>query len=255
MSLSACRDFLQSTMGLCLGCCPRDSEGEVGYGPEGDRARLINGEIISGEVIQTVHSEDDLEEMPYGSLGDSNRFTGMYILLEYTFYKKFVPLLQSGNIWISRFLAWQLFVYIFSGSGIQFPASLSKTKLNDEQAALADIVNQMANGIIDVNLAHTTQTLEPAELQERSYDYGRQLQTVSAKLAQKYAHLRRTKITQPRQDAANVDKLLHSEIMNTSDTMLINEVAARAREASSEFKLEPAPHLIGNLLIDFMITW
>ena len=125
--------------------------------------------------------------------------------------------------------------------------------MDDEEAALADIVNQMANGIIDVNMAHTSQTLEPAELQERAYEYGRQLQNVSAKLAQKYAHLRHSIVSSKighgtgLQDAngSASEKLMHSEILNSNDTVLINEVAARAREASSEFKLVPVPTLIG----------
>ena len=39
-------------------------------------------------------------------------------------------------------------------------------------------------------MAHATQTLEASDLQERAHEYGRKLQTVSAKLAQKYAYLK-----------------------------------------------------------------
>ena len=73
ISLSACRDFISDTMGLCLGCCPRESDGES-TGPEGDRTRLINGEAIpSGEGIYGREEEEINDEIPYGSFGDPNR--------------------------------------------------------------------------------------------------------------------------------------------------------------------------------------
>lgn len=129
----------------------------------------------------------------------------------------------------------------FIGSGIQVSSSLVKNKLNDEQAALGDLVNQMANNVIDVNMAHNTQTLDAAELQERAFEYGRQLQIVSSKLAHKYSHLRnKAELFQDQGQSA-----FNSELISANDKMLISEVAARAREANSEFRLEPVPNLIG----------
>ena len=111
---------------------------------------------------------------------------------------------------------------------------------------MADLVTHMATNIIDVNLAHTTQTLEPVDLQERAYEYGRQLNSVSAKLAQKYAYLKQNKTEGLTEMAPNVaDKLAQSEILNSLDKTLINEVAARAAEANAEFKVDPVPNLIG----------
>ena len=71
-------------------------------------------------------------------------------------------------------------------------------------------------------MAHTSQTLEPAELQERAFEYGRQLQLVSSKLAQKYAHLKSGKSDGLQDVSANqVDKLVQSEVLNSSDKLLI----------------------------------
>jgi len=104
----------------------------------------------------------------------------------------------------------------------------------------------MADNIIDVNMAHTSQTLEPAELQERAFEYGRQLQLVSSKLAQKYSYLKSGKSDGLQDVSANqVDKLVQSEVLNTSDKILISEVAARAREANADFKITPVPNLTG----------
>jgi hypothetical protein len=102
----------------------------------------------------------------------------------------------------------------------------------------------MASDVIDVNLAHATHTLEPSDFQERAHEYGRRLASVAQKLAQKHTDLR------PRssglQDAgSNADKLIHSQVLSSNDTMLIKEVAARAREASSEFQIEHVPNLVG----------
>ena len=75
-----------------------------------------------------------------------------------------------------------------------------------------------------VNMAHTSQTLEPAELQERAFEYGRQLQLVAPKLANKYSYLKSGK-SEGLQDIGTsvnqVDKLVQSEVLNTSDKLLI----------------------------------
>lgn len=107
----------------------------------------------------------------------------------------------------------------------------------------------MANNVIDVNGAHSTVTLEPAELQERAYEYGRQLQAVSARLAQKYAYLRnnaanRSDVLQDL-STAHADRIVQSDVLSTNDRILINEVAARAAEANAEFRIQPVPNLIG----------
>ena len=39
--------------------------------------------------------------------------------------------------------------FLILGSGIHFSASLSKTKDNDDQSALAEIIHHMADNIID----------------------------------------------------------------------------------------------------------
>ena len=122
---------------------------------------------------------------------------------------------------------------------------MTKNKVNAEQEALAQVVHDMATDIIDVNLAHATITLEPTELQDRAYEYGRRLQLASGRLAQKYAYLRQKPTAKGLEDSGNPEKLIQSEILSTSDTMLINEIAARAREASGEFQIEHVPHLVG----------
>ena len=133
-----------------------------------------------------------------------------------------------------------------TGPGIQCSGSLTKNKINAEQEALAQVVHDMATDIIDVNLAHHTVTLEPTELQDRAHEYGRRLQLASNRLAQKYAYLRTGQNPKGFEDAGqHADKILQSEILSTSDTMLINEIAARAREASGEFQIEHVPHLVG----------
>jgi len=193
-------------MGLCLGCCPRDSDNES-IGPDGDRSRLINGEVLPNDSTHFRDSDEENDDFPYGSLGDNNRHIG---------------------------------------GGIQCSGSLTKNKINAEQEALAQVVHDMATDIIDVNLAHHTVTLEPAELQERAYEYGRRLQLASNRLAQKYAYLRSGQNPKGFEDAGQqADKILQSEILSTSDTMLINEIAARAREASGEFQIEHVPYLVG----------
>ena len=122
---------------------------------------------------------------------------------------------------------------------------MPKPKKNDEQAALNNIVHRLAGDIIDVNMAHATQTLEASDLQERAHEYGRKLQADSGRLAQKWAHLKKSKADGLVDSGANAEKLIHSEILNPSDTLLINEVAARAREALSEFQVQPVPNLVG----------
>ena len=122
---------------------------------------------------------------------------------------------------------------------------MTKNKTNAEQEALAQVVHDMATDIIDVNQAHATITLEPTELQDRAYEYGRRLQSASSRLAQKYAYLRQKPTAKGLEDSGNPDKLIQSEILSTSDTMLINEIAARAREASGEFQIEHVPNLVG----------
>jgi len=207
ISLSAVREFITDTMGMCLSCCfPDNSDGDS-VGPDGDRSRLINGEVVpSTDGIYGRDSEEEVhEDTAYGSYNDPNR-----------------------------------------SSGIQFSASLTKAKENDDQSALAEIIHHMADNIIDVNTAHTSQTLEPAELQERAFEYGRKLQFVSSKLAQKYSYLKSGKNDGLQDVSVNqVDRLVNSEVLNTSDKLLISEVAARAREANAEFKIDPVPNLTG----------
>ena len=73
ITLSACRNFISDTMGMCLSCCPRDSDSES-VGPDGDRTRLINGEVLPvGDASYGREEEDDLNEIPYGSVIDPNR--------------------------------------------------------------------------------------------------------------------------------------------------------------------------------------
>ena len=73
-------------------------------------------------------------------------------------------------------------------------------------------------------MAHTSQTLEPAELQERAFEYGRQLQLVAPKLANKYSYLKSGK-SEGLQDIGTsvnkVDSLVQSEVLNTADKLLI----------------------------------
>ena len=49
---------------------------------------------------------------------------------------------NNGDIYIFFFL-------FYLGSGIHFSASLTKTKDNDDQSALAEIIHHMADNIID----------------------------------------------------------------------------------------------------------
>jgi len=210
ISLSAVRHFITDTMGVCLSCCLPDHSDGDSIGPDGDRSRLINGEVVPAtDGIYGRDSEEEINEDTAVGSFDPNR-----------------------------------------SSGINFStgASLTKAKTGkeDDQNALTEIIHHMADNIIDVNMAHTSQTLEPAELQERAFEYGRQLQLVSSKLAQKYAHLKSGKSDGLQDVSANqVDKLVQSEVLNSSDKLLISEVAARAREANADFKINPVPNLTG----------
>lgn len=211
ISLSAVRDFITDTMGVCLSCCLPDHSDGDSIGPDGDRSRLINGEVVPAtDGIYGRDSDEEVnEDTAYGSLGDPNR-----------------------------------------SSGINFSAGASLTKAKsgkeDDQNALTEIIHHMADNIIDVNMAHTSQTLEPAELQERAFEYGRQLQLVSSKLAQRYGYLKSGKSDGLQDVSANqVDKLVQSEVLNSSDKLLISEVAARAREANADFKIKPVANLTG----------
>ena len=218
-------------MGLCLSCCPLSSDSDS-VNPDGDRAGLLNNENVprgNSNIWNSQASDDEPLEFPngslaesYGQLGNKNAHTN---LLFYQIY----DVLRST----------------FSGSGIHFPSSLPKPKKNDEQAALNNIVHRLAGDIIDVNMAHATQTLEASDLQEKAHEYGRKLQADSARLAQKWAHLKKAKADGLVDSGANAEKLIHSEVLNPSDTLLINEVAARAREALSEFQVQPVPNLVG----------
>ena len=65
-------------MGLCLGCCPRDSDNES-IGPDGDRSRLINGEVLPNDSTHFRDSDEENDDFPYGSLGDNNRHIGKFL--------------------------------------------------------------------------------------------------------------------------------------------------------------------------------
>ena len=65
-------------MGLCLGCCPRDSDNES-IGPDGDRSRLINGEVLPNDSTHFRDSDEENDDFPYGSLGDNNRHIGKFV--------------------------------------------------------------------------------------------------------------------------------------------------------------------------------
>ena len=229
---ATCRDFFQRAMGLCLSCCPLSSDSDS-VNPDGDRAGLLNNENVprgNSNIWNSQASDDEPLEFPNGSLAESYG--------------------QLGNENAQQHLKLYFITYFFyklsfSGSGIHFPSSLPKPKKNDEQAALNNIVHRLAGDIIDVNMAHATQTLEAAELQERAHEYGRRLHADSSRLAQKWAHLKKAKSDGLVDSGANAEKLIHSEILNPSDTLLINEVAARAREALTEFQVQPVPNLVG----------
>jgi hypothetical protein len=73
ITLADCRDFATNVMGMCTSCCPRDSDGES-QGPDGDRSRLINGEVPQGDHSHqwnTHNSDDDNSDLPNGSIIDS----------------------------------------------------------------------------------------------------------------------------------------------------------------------------------------
>lgn len=192
-------------MGLCLSCCPISSDSDS-VGPDGDRAGLLQNERVQGnDVWNNQLSDDEPMDFQSGSLAESYGQLG----------------------------------------GIHFPSSLPKPKKNDEQTALNGIVHKLASDIIDVNMAHTTQTLEASDLQERAYEYGRKLHAESSKLTSKWANLKHAKADGLVDSGINSEKLIHSEVLNQSDTLLINEVAARAREANQEFQVQHVPGLVG----------
>ena len=90
-------------MGLCLGCCPRDSDNES-IGPDGDRARLINGEVLPNDSTHFRDSDEENDDFPYGSLGgENNRHVGKnkyfqffqsFVYVYFQFLYKFFPQLQ-----------------------------------------------------------------------------------------------------------------------------------------------------------------
>ena len=123
---SRCRDLFESAMGLCLSCCPRSSDTDS-VGPDGDRSRLITDvHADNSNAWDTRDSDEEPIDLPNGSYSES------------------YPI----------------------GSGIHFGASLPKPKKNDKQAALNDIFHRLATDIIDVNMAHVTQTLEAQDVQD-----------------------------------------------------------------------------------------
>ena len=76
ITVTRCRDFVRDTMGLCLSCCPQES-GDDSQGPDGDRSRLINGEVLPGGRENSgswnhLGNEFDNDNLPNGSLEDSH---------------------------------------------------------------------------------------------------------------------------------------------------------------------------------------
>ena len=75
-------------MGLCLGCCPRDSDNES-IGPDGDRARLINGEVLPNDSTHFRDSDEENDDFPYGSLGgENNRHVGKNQYFQFFFHSR-----------------------------------------------------------------------------------------------------------------------------------------------------------------------
>ena len=93
ITLQSCRDFWRGIMGQCLGCCPRDSDNES-IGPDGDRSRLINGEVLPNDSTHFRDSEEENDDFPYGSLGDNSRHIGKFL-------KTKKPFIFTLSIWNS----------------------------------------------------------------------------------------------------------------------------------------------------------
>ena len=73
--ITVVRDFVRDTMGLCLSCCPPESGDSGNQGHDnGDRSRLINGEVMehSGSSWNHQGNEYDNDNLPNGSLEDSH---------------------------------------------------------------------------------------------------------------------------------------------------------------------------------------
>ncbi len=191
---------------MCASCCPREDESEA-VGPEGDRANLIPGEVGPDRSNPWETQDSDVEDshLPNGSLGDSY---GVVV-------------------------------------GSKYSTSLPRTRHNDEQAALQDVVTKMAGDVIDVNMSHATQTMEPVDTQERAHEYGRRLQLVAGKLALKYAEEAKRSTNGGLAEVANPERLLTSEVLSSNDTLLIQEVASRAQEAAADFQVQHVPTLVG----------
>ena len=102
ITLQSCRDFCRYTMGLCLGCCPRDSDNES-IGPDGDRARLINGEVLPNDSTHFRDSDEENDDFPYGSLGgENNRHVGKNQYFQFFFHIFSVLTSFSLNLNFSR---------------------------------------------------------------------------------------------------------------------------------------------------------
>jgi hypothetical protein len=118
------------------------------------------------------------------------------------------------------------------------------------QAALQDILNKMANDVIDIGVHEVT--LEPSDLDERARVYGSKLRSAAHSLALKYEEradeggLVEAKIGQDHSD--------HSGVLDEAEAVLISEISARVQGSTSNLEFEVTALSLNNLLGPFLTT-
>ncbi|XP_023338155.1 uncharacterized protein LOC111708883 [Eurytemora carolleeae] len=125
--------------------------------------------------------------------------------------------------------------------GRNLPFSTSLPKVNDEQNALQNILQDTAASVIDISAIDHQHVVEQADYQEKSALYGKRLSSVGVRLAAKHARPMGMVDTQ-----GDILKDLSEEPIEQEDLELITEIALIAEKKVSEFKIEHQEDLVVN---------
>jgi len=129
---------------------------------------------------------------------------------------------------------------LIQDQGRNLPFANSVPKVNDEQNALQNILQEAASNVIDISAIDQLPAIEQNDYVEKSAAYGKRLAAVGARLAVK--HARTTGMAD--QTGEELTRTLSEEPIQQEDLALITEIAMRAEKESSEFKIKHQEDLV-----------
>ena len=173
-------------MGLCESCCPRDNENSQQEEAYGDRSRLIESGIPGHESAENGHDATHNDE-------------GRHI-------NGTVP--NGGD-------------FLYGNSKV---ASVPKAPVDENQAALQEILATMSHDVMDAGMLE--HSMEPADYQERAQEYGRRLNAAAHSLAAKYDNKKLDDLVEVPKDGTE-----GSGDLAETDAVLITEISSRAQDS------------------------